>query len=291
MGNCCDKIQQKDKDINLDKIISFQEKNPVLVVNYLDNNKSGTNTKNINENNNSHSENNFKLKFDYNRSNPINDNLLSDINQQINSPRFYRVLTQNFSVNDILPEEILVFSIRFLEELNLARTDFLAFSEKLEYFIFNFNLFKKKIEEINDPNEEVKKDFERSKKDFKEASDFFKALHEEKLKENKEKLEPLILKDEMKIQFPSRIKDLFDLEYYNNSLKRINQLSNGKFKFGKLDCQVSHADPEISFLLFITEKIKLNETKFIFKDEMKFFGINYKKLENNTIVICSILGC
>ena len=288
MGNCCDKIQQKDKDINLDKIISFQEKNPVLVVNYLDNNKSGTNTKNINENNNSHSENNFKLKFDYNRSNPINDNLLSDINQQINSPRFYRVLTQNFSVNDILPEEILVFSIRFLEELNLARTDFLAFSEKLEYFIFNFNLFKKKIEEINDPNEEVKKDFERSKKDFKEASDFFKALHQKRLKENKKKLEPLTLKDEMKIQIPKEASDIFNKKIYNNFLMKINQLSDGKFKFGKLNCQLSHKDPEISFLLFITKKIKKNDTQFIFDEEKKYFGLNCKELENNKLLICFI---
>ena len=53
-------------------------------------------------------------------------------------------------------------------------------------------------------NEEVKKHFERSKQDFKEASDFFKALHQKRLKENKEKLEPLILKDETKIKFPIR---------------------------------------------------------------------------------------
>ena len=117
----------------------------------------------------------------------------------------HEVIPKSFSVNEILPEAVLAFSIRFLEEFNLARTDFLAFSEKLENFILNFDFFQKKMEEINDPNEKVKKHFERSKEDFKKASDFFKALHQKRLKENKEKLEPLILKDKLKFQMNQMI--------------------------------------------------------------------------------------
>ena len=178
-----------------------------------------------------------------------------------------------------------------MEEFNLARTDFLAFSEKLENFILNFDFFQKKMEEINDPSEKNKKDFERSKQDFKEASNFFKALHEERLEENKEKLEPLILRDGLKIKFPDEAKDKFNFEYYNNSLKKIKHLSDEKFKFGKLNCQVSHRDPEISFLLFITEKIKVNDTKTILNEEMKYFGLNCKELDYNKIVICFTCSC
>ena len=65
----------------------------------------------------------------------------ADINQQNASPRFYEEIQESFSVREILPDAVLAFSIRFLEEFNLARTNFLAFSEKLENFILNFIYF------------------------------------------------------------------------------------------------------------------------------------------------------
>jgi len=309
MGNCCEKTKNNDKDFNLINILSFREKgkkdltenkekqinnkeevNPILLINYSEVVNNPLEKKKVDENN-SNQESRYKTNFgqfsNYLQPTESNGSLLVDINLQINSPRFYRVLTQTFSVNNILPEEIVLFSIKFLEELNLARTDFLAFSNKLENYIMNYDLFTKKINELND---DFKKDFERSKKDFKEASDFFKSLNNERIKENKNKLNSLILRDELKLQFPSETKELFNLEYYNKSLLRINEITNESFKFGKLDCQITHLDPEISFLLYITEKIKENDTQFLFKEEMKYFGLNYKLLENNTIVTCIIIS-
>ena len=47
-----------------------------------------------------------------------------------------------------------------------------------------------------------------------------------------------ILKEELKIQFPKDLKDLFNLDYYIKSYKRIKVENNfnENLKYGKLDC-------------------------------------------------------
>ena len=71
------------------------------------------------------------------------------------------------------------FYLKFLEELNKARTDFLGVSEKLMYYFQNFDLIQNRIDQINDT--ELKDYLSRTKEDFKEASDFFADLYKKKI--------------------------------------------------------------------------------------------------------------
>ena len=281
MGNCCEKTQKNDKDFDLIKIFSFEEtsqkkesqkeKNDTqkeIQIFKGDNANSGTFT--------------FLDMRQESQGYPI------EIVQQDSTPRFLEhILKKNLTLEDISPENLLIFSNKFLEELNLARTNPLAYSERFDFLIKNFDLFQNKIKNLTEISEEVKIIFERNLEDFKEASNFFKNSY----KENEEKLNLLLLKEELKIQFPKDLKDLFNLDYYIKSYKRIKVENNfnENLKYGKLDCFMSHEDPEISFILFITDKIKEKKIKIILKNEMKYFGINYKELHDKTIVICSLI--
>ena len=100
----------------------------------------------------------------------------------------------------------------------------------------------------------------------------------------------MILKEELKLQFPKDTKDLFNIKFYKDSFLNISNEDKEKYNKGQFSVRLSHLDPEISFIFYIIDKIKLNNATFIFKEEMKYFGLNFKEIkEMEIILVCSIV--
>jgi len=191
-------------------------------------------------------------------------------------------LAQNFSLRNSNQNKNIDFSSKFIEELNKARTDFLDITRKLENYLYNFDLFYSSIENLKIFNSENKKFFLRTKEDFIVAIDYFKDLHERNIK-----LEELENKEELKIQFKENSENPFDKEYLKKSLKTIEKSENKKGQF--IDCHLTHFDPEISFILYITDRIKRKLSTHIFRKCSKFIRFNEKKICDESKLIYFII--
>lgn len=312
MGNCCYLNRQKTNDLNLNSILSFKERrnNPPSVTiginkNFIQNQKLNQNSNHSNNykspgnliNKEEHilmkkKETKFKAKItstpslEKSEKNENKDvNLFGEIDRKINSPRFR---DNAMSMRDINPEEFLNFSLVFLEEFNSLRKDCMFYANKLRFYLDNFEYL---ISTLKNSKKELKKDFEISKEDLIISIEFLTRLSEERKKEKRNLLNELKLEDELKLNFPERIEDMFNLKYYKNCLKMIKVKSKSKFNIEKLDCQVVSKNPEISFVLYVVDKILENDTKAIFMEDMKYLGVNCYEYDEDSLLMCIILSC
>lgn len=177
------------------------------------------------------------------------------------------------------------FKIKFIEELNKARTDFMGISEKL-YNTANDIEFLKKIEEIE--NEEIRRKLIRTKEDLLQASRFFWKLNQDRIKNNQENLTEIIEIEGIDIPIPTDKTLLNNFKYYNLFLRRFKRIFSKKFKVDKISYDTFHKNPEIAFILFIckdTEKLK-----YLFQKENKYIGLDYIEDSHDTNLMTVVVA-
>lgn len=190
------------------------------------------------------------------------------------SPTFFG----HFSFRNFLERKFSDFAFKFFEELNKSRTNFLEFSVKLENYLRNFDSFEENIKKLKNKNY-----FLRTKEDFIKAIDFFKDLHERNIK-----LKGLELKEELIYSFSENHKENFDRKCIKESLKKIKNKSNHKLNF--IDCHLNHNEPEISFILYITDRIKRNKCERLFSSSSRYVGLNSKTYSDENVILCLVLA-
>jgi hypothetical protein len=291
--NCCEETKKNDKDFDVGSIfapkVNKEEENLSNKSTEEENYKIHTNQNEIfqlakspfatNKNSIFIEELAEAEDFDYDTNNNKNSwlNYIENRNKEMDSKNLLK-LVKHATFRDTPP----TFDRKFLEDLNKARTDFLAFSEKLFYYVQNFHIIQNKIDEIKD--ETIKKRLSRTKEDFIQASDLFKKLHGEK----KENLNELIEIDEFKLPIPSNIMDLKEKKIFEKFDKRIQRKQNlRKFRLRNIKCCIVQEDIELSFILFITKEI--NYLSFLFNKNMKYIGIDFKENSNGTNLLTIVL--
>lgn len=184
-------------------------------------------------------------------------------------------------VRHITFEEFYQFPVKFIEEMNKARCDFLGFSEKLMGHVQNFELIENKINEITD--QKIKKRLVRTKDQFVKTSEFFLDLHQKNIKE--ERLNELIEIEEFKLPIPIDEKELKDKKYLKKFNRRFEKKFQKNFKIKRISYYVGHSNPEISFLLYITNDTK--NLSYLFQKGIKYIGIDIK--DNNETILLSLV--
>lgn len=300
--NCCYKKKQIDNDFNVEPIFAFDGHKQHL---YIKESIKQTIKKlfikeeKINcEENKQNSERDLvkktsykslyiteekKLEFDY-FSNTKNDwrDYIIKYEEEKASKNFMKL------VNHItFRKEQKLFYSKFLEDLNNARCDLLGFSQKLLYYFKNFDFIENKINKINDSN--MKEIFSRTKESFKEASEFFGDLYEEKMKEEEDNLNELIEIDDIKLPIPSDFEELIGNRYLKKFEKRFVKRFRRMFKIKKIKCSIVHDDPDISFLLLITNYDKKKFT-FLFEEKSIYIGIDFKENFDGTNLLSLVLA-
>jgi hypothetical protein len=170
------------------------------------------------------------------------------------------------------------YNCKFLEELNNARIDLCGFINRLLDFQENFQKIKEEIYERNGNC------LIRTKEDFIKALDFFKKLQEE---EN-ENLNELIEIEKFKLPIPEDLEELKDYKYYEKFQKRFENKFCGKFELKNSKIIILHKDPEISFLLFITEDSKILSS--LFNKNVKYVGIDFQDYSNETLLLSLVFA-
>jgi len=297
-GNCCyHRANKNNKDLDVESIFK-----PIIKTNSIK--EISANLNNLNQENSSN--NNIKLLNTYYITNqekiisPKFENFDYDSNSQrlsieekkkekdsvIDISIGLLKLARNQTFGNIQSQKFFNFSSNLIKEINTARINPLEFSEKFKFFNENFNLIEKKINEIND--EKTRKFITRKKEDFKEASDFFRKLHEENLKEQKEKLNEIILIDDLKLPMPKNLVKLLDHEYQNNFCTNFMKNSPKKLKIRKIVCNLSHSDSDITFFMLFSHHLK--KWNFLFEEKLKYVGINHEEFREKVLIISLVFA-
>ena len=217
--------------------------------------------------------------FDYS-CNSVKNSLSPNDSQQ--PSLFIKQHIKNFSFRRIES----LFNIKFIDEINKFRTDFLGFSKKLKDYAQNFDKIKNIIDRIY--VEDIRLHLSRTKEDFEKTSNFLEEFHNESIKENKGKLSDLVEIDEIKLPIPFNKEELNDTKYYKKFDKRFLRKFGTKFKLEKTKSCLVHEDPEIAFLFFITKEV--NKKKYLFDNKMKYIAVDFVEHSKGIIFMTIVLA-
>jgi len=277
----------KTNNSNCDSILSYKNHNfrikkidPFLYHYQDQDSKKIKKQENKNQENQENQEN--KNQENQNQENQNQENQNQENPKQENQTKNNLGNTTTKSSKATTEPNFYIYAIKFIEELNNARKNLLKFSEKLLNFSQNFEIIQEKLSKIK--QEDIKEILKRTKEDFKEASDFFKNLFEEN---NKIELNELILLDEIKLKMPSNNKELVGKEYSKKFRTILEKKFSKKYKIFEIKCDIFLKDLDILFLLFITNKTK--KWDFLFKNDRKYIGIDYKEHSKDTILFSLVL--
>lgn len=296
--NCYEKTKQNDKDFDVESIFNKSIKIKIEKAEEDNKNQEDISIENIKskkeENKLNKNKNNLYIEFDYNSNNIGNNN--SNKNYETKKWKNYILNYEEKKTSINMMKLIRHFTFRnqnqnsnlalkFIADINKSRSDLLKFSEELLNYYENFEFIQNKIAKIND--EKTRNLFSRSKENFKEASFFFKNLHEENVKENKEELTELLEVEAFKLPIPQDSKELLKDNYREKFKKRFDVKFSKIFKIEKVKCNIINYDPDISFLLFITNNTK--NWRFLFGNTLKYIGVDVKEYSNESIFISLVL--
>jgi hypothetical protein len=279
--NCCEKVKINESIFHLENIFHSedikinQKENQNLNI-LANSSESKTDTNKVPEN--SYVTNN--TEFDYTSNLRNNSNAIQNYMEEKNTLKSlnnWMKLIRHFTFENKLPS----FNLKFLEELNKARTDFLGISQKLLKYSEEFDIVKEKFYEIN--NDEIRQNFFRTKDDLIKSAEFFKKLYVNKIEKNEENLEEFIEIDEIKLPIPSDKDLLNSLKYYKLFKKRFDKMFSKKFALTKINYDIFHEDPEISYILFISKNTE--NLSYLFEKKSKYIGIDFIKDTQNTYLM------
>ena len=99
--------------------------------------------------------------------------------------------------------------------------------------------------------------------------------------------------EELKIPFPEKnMKDCIDSEYISKCMEKLSEKVEGKYNLLEFYFTMCVDDPEIAIILSIIDEGSNEKEmqKMIFSDEVKYIGVNYKKIEDNKSVIYMVFA-
>lgn len=289
MGNgCCNKTEQKDKDFDVESIYTLKDKQQE------NNKKDKIILININFENDVNFVSEFKKIPLVAKLEETKINIANDFNYNSNSQNdSFKNYTDNYKKEKAKKNMMSLVkhisfgkaktlnTIKFLKEINKARTDLAGISEKLMYFANNFYLIENKIDEIND--QKIKKILSADKEKFKVAAIFFSNLCKEKTEKKEDVLKELIEIDDFKLPIPLDLKEMKNPKYHQKFIYRFNSKYSNKFMLKRISFNIVHNDLEISFLLLIA--IYLEKLLFLFENDFDYIGIDFRENTSESMMI------
>lgn len=277
-GNCCKEVRQNDKDVAVDDLKdNVNNENIIKIYPKVKSNDNETNDRKVGKDEiiNSNSNHSYSGTFDYYSNKKNEKNITSSFKKQNYSDN-----SVNLVKHCTFRDEKFEYNLKFLEIINNARKNILAFSDKLKMYSENFDLFEKVKSQIK--NKRVKKVFKITKNDFFEASNLLKEWENERLKNN------LILNDleeseKFRLPIPDDIEELKRTKYFDRYISRFTRKYSKEYEIVKIIAKIVNFDPELSLLTILSkEKVFW---KFLFTQEVSYVSIENSEYSEESYLL------
>lgn len=277
-GNCCKEVRQNDKDVAVDDLKdNVNNENIIKIYPKVKSNDNETNDRKVGKDEiiNSNSNHSYSGTFDYYSNKKNEKNITSSFKKQNYSDN-----SVNLVKHCTFRDEKFEYNLKFLEIINNARKNTLAFSDKLKMYSENFDLFEKVKSQIK--NKRVKKVFKITKNDFFEASNLLKEWENERLKNN------LILNDleeseKFRLPIPDDIEELKRTKYFDRYISRFTRKYSKEYEIVKIIAKIVNFDPELSLLTILSKEKEF--WKFLFTQEVSYVSIENSEYSEESYLL------
>jgi len=179
------------------------------------------------------------------------------------------------------------FALEMLREINLIRTNPIAYASKIKEFIKFIYTDEKNNRKYILVNKNTKLNLLKGEEAFLNCLDFITEL-DKNLKSQKTFLHEFELKDELKFPFPLDEPDkCISNEYIKENFVKLKLSLGFRFKLKGFHYDLSTNDPEISTLLQIVDDNNSSGKRrnMLLDENVKYVGINIGKLKDNIFCI------
>jgi len=271
MGCICEKIQIEDKIVNLNSDINNnEENNKEENSRFYQNYQMSSNYRVMN--NNSYSLN-FQEIFD------IKEPRKTKTTRYIKSKSFYSKFSLKFK-----------FSENILKEINEARRDCELFSLKVDEFAEKIQ--KEKKQSFILLKNGFKVELVKGEGAFRGCSIHLRDL-DNSLVDKFRGLQDLVEISELKVPFPVDDNvDFLDADYIKKCQQELVNKIQGKYELVEFVYQITVNDPELAVILNVVDENTPNKKvrECILSEEIKYIGINSKKIDENLIAVYMIFA-